>query len=369
MSRRGRLLTGALVLAAVIAGAVTVVVTGPFEAEEAPRAAAGPKTAFAEVRKGRLSSQINQSGTLSYLAQADGSPYPVVNHVAGIYTWLPRPGRRIACGAMIYRVGDTPVVLLCGKVPPYRDLASGHSGRDVRELNKNLVELGYADGNGPRASSDDFDWRTGAALRRLQDHLGAEESGTLDLGEAVTLPGPLRIGKVTAKLGADARMGAPVAEATSNDHQVTINLNPSQQSEVKAGDAAQITLPGNRTTTGVVRGIGTVATAGTGASGGSGASNATIPVYIRLKRPKDARGLDHAPVQVQITTAGVKNALIVPVTALVARAGGGYAVETRDPAGAPELVPITLGLFDDANGLVQVKGDLTPGQRVVVPST
>ncbi|TDD24735.1 efflux RND transporter periplasmic adaptor subunit [Nonomuraea diastatica] len=201
----------------------------------------------------------------------------------------------------------------------------------MRELNKNLVELGYADGNGPQASSDDFDWRTRAALRRLQDHLGAEESGTLDLGEAVTLPGPLRIGKVTAKLGADARMGAPVAEATSNDHQVTIDLNPSQQSEVKAGDAAQITLPGNRTTTGVVRGIGTVATAGSGESCGSGASNATIPVYIRLKRPKDARGLDHAPVQVQITTAGVKYALIVPVTALVARAGGGYAVENAPP--------------------------------------
>ncbi|GAA3212970.1 peptidoglycan-binding protein [Nonomuraea helvata] len=356
-------------LTAVVAGAAVVIVTDPFKAEEGPRAAVGTRTAFAAVRKGRLSAQINQSGTLSYLAQADGSPYSIVNHATGIFTWLPSPGQQIKCGAMIYRVGDTPVVLLCGRVPPYRDLANGDSGRDVRELNKNLVRLGYADGNGLKASSDYFGWRTEAALERLQDDLGADETGTLDLGEAVILPGPLRVGKVNARLGSNAGMGAPVAEATSNDHQVTVNLNPSQQSEVKVGNAAQITLPGNRTTVGVVRRIGTVASAGTGQSGGVGASNATIPVYIRLKRPKDARGLDHAPVQVQITTAGVKNALIVPVTALVARAGGEYAVETRDATGARRLVPISLGLFDDANGLVQVKGDLTPGQQVVVPAT
>jgi len=32
------------------------------------------------------------------------------------------------------------------------------------------------------------------------------------------------------------------------------------------------------------------------------------------------------------------------------------------------LVPVTVGLFDDTAGLVQVTGNLRPGERVVVPN-
>jgi hypothetical protein len=56
----------------------------------------------------------------------------------------------------------------------------------------------------------------------------------------------------------------------------------------------------------------------------------------------------------------------VPVNALLAQTGGGYAVEVTGPGGH-HLVTVTSGLFDDAAGLVQVTGDLTPGQHVVVP--
>ena len=74
--------------------------------------------------------------------------------------------------------------------------------------------------------------------------------------------------------------------------------------------------------------------------------------------------------QVGITTDTVRDALVVPVTALLAQAGGGYAVEV---AGAGtnnnHLVPVSLGLFDDADGLVQVDGELTAGERVVVPAS
>jgi multidrug efflux pump subunit AcrA (membrane-fusion protein) len=94
-------------------------------------------------------------------------------------------------------------------------------------------------------------------------------------------------------------------------------------------------------------------------------------VYITLNRPKDAGKLDEAPVRVQITTDGVKNALTVPVTALMGRAGGGYVVEVADPAGGQRrrLVPVTLGMFDNDNGLVQVSGDLSAGDQVVVPAS
>jgi multidrug efflux pump subunit AcrA (membrane-fusion protein) len=75
-------------------------------------------------------------------------------------------------------------------------------------------------------------------------------------------------------------------------------------------------------------------------------------------------------VQVGITTARVPGALVVPVNALLAQAAGGYAVEVVGAGTSNHLVPVSLGLFDDADGLVQVTGSgLTAGQEVVVPAT
>ena len=98
------------------------------------------------------------------------------------------------------------------------------------------------------------------------------------------------------------------------------------------------------------------------------AGDATIPAYISLDDPEKARGLDRAPVQVAITTKGVENALSVPVTAIVGKAGGGFAVEVVRAGGRRELVAVKLCLLDTAGGRVEVEGDLREGDRVVVPS-
>jgi hypothetical protein len=75
-------------------------------------------------------------------------------------------------------------------------------------------------------------------------------------------------------------------------------------------------------------------------------------------------------VQVGITTTSVPNALVVPVTALLAQSGGGYAVEVVGAGARNHLVPVSLGLFDDAEGVVQVTASgLVAGQEVVVPAT
>jgi hypothetical protein len=155
-----------------------------------------------------------------------------------------------------------------------------------------------------------------------------------------------------------------------------VDLDATEQSSVRVGEHAPVTLPDGRTTPGVISRIGRVATStsnggnGPGGSGsGSTSLSATIPVYVTLKHPKAAGSLDQAPVEVQITTATVKHALALPVTALVGRAGGGYAVTTIDAQRRQQPVPVTVGLFDDANGLVQVTGNLAPGQQVLVPAT
>jgi hypothetical protein len=367
-----RLLVGTTVLVLAVAGGV-ITVADPFGGEDKAPGPVGGGSSLATVREGPLSSQVSQSGTLSYAARNDGTPFSVVNQADGIYTWVPSAGKVIKCGQILYWVADTPVSLLCGTRPAYRDLSYGNEGWDVRALNKALVELGYAKRSELDPDSDYFSSKTAEALKELQDKIGADETGTLKLGEAVFQPGPLRITKSIAKLGTRAAPGAPVLEAATTARQVTVELDASQQSAVKVGDRAQIILPDNRTTSGKVSRIGTVASSsgdnGSGSDSGSGSSSATIPIYITLNRPKDAGSLDQAPVRVQITTAGVKQALIVPVTALVGHAGGEYAVEKVNAQGVHQTVPVTLGLFDNADGLVQVTGNLTAGDQVVVPAT
>jgi hypothetical protein len=315
-----------------------------------------------------LSSQVSASGTLGYAA-GDGSSYSVVNHASGDYTRLPSAGQVIRQGQVLYRVADNPVVLLSGSTPAYRSISEGDTGPDVRALNADLVALGYATSSELDPTSDYFSSETAYALEQLQGTLGETETGSLALGQAVFLPAPVRITTVAATLGTGAAPGGPVADATSTQRQVQVNLDASQQSSVRVGDRAQITLPDNQVTPGVVSRIGTVASSSGSSGSGSGSSSATIPIYITLKHPGDAGRLDQAPVQVTIITAGVQNALIVPVNALLAQPGGSYAVETVDARGVHRLVPLTIGMFDDADGLVQVSGHLAAGERVVVPAT
>jgi hypothetical protein len=129
-----------------------------------------------------------------------------------------------------------------------------------------------------------------------------------------------------------------------------------------------ISLPDNSTSPGVVVSVGKVAT--TPASGGDPGSGPTVTVHIRPTRPADTGHLDQAPVQVAITSRTVHNVLAVPVNALLALAGGRYAVEVAAADRTHRLLTVSPGLFDDADGLVQVTGfGLTAGQRVVVPES
>jgi peptidoglycan hydrolase-like protein with peptidoglycan-binding domain len=356
-------LAAAALLVAATCGVVLV------SGAEHPAAAAQALAAeTVKVEKGKLSALVSGGGTLTYGARSDGSPYPVINRARGIYTSLPDSGDKVGCGAVLYRVDDRPVVLLCGTVPAYRALHVGVKGRDVRQLNRNLHRLGYDADADVRIDpgEDAFTSRTEQALRVLQGKLGVDVTGGLATGDAVFLPAAVRIAKVTGQVGGSAAPGAPVMSATSDRLQVQVNIDPSQQGEVHKGDRAQITLPGNTPVMGRVAGSGRVAQIP--ADQDSAPAGATVPTFISLDHPAKARGLDQAPVQVDITTKGVEDALSVPVTALLGRSGGGFAVEVVRGGERRELVAVKLGLFDTGGGRVQVEGDLREGDRVVVPS-
>jgi hypothetical protein len=234
-----------------------------------------------------------------------------------------------------------------------------------------------------------FGSATTAALQKLQAAVGVTRNGTLTLGQAVFQPTALRVTAVPAEPGASAQTGRMVMQATSTTRQVQVALDASQGTDVAVGDKVTVTLPDNRTTPGVVSAVGAVATCpSSSGSGGSGSGSAgpgtdtcssgssgsgstpTITVGVTPSDPAATGTWDQAPVRVGITTDRVRGALTVPVTALLAQSGGGYAVELVGAGARHHLVPVSLGLFDDADGVVQVTGSgLAAGQKVVVPSS
>jgi peptidoglycan hydrolase-like protein with peptidoglycan-binding domain len=369
--RRRGLLVGTIAVLLCAAGGATILVTDPFAhpAKAAPASTDG--TALATVTRRDLTAQTQVQGTLGY----DGT-YTVLNQGHGTITWLPALGAVIRQGHPLYRLDGAPVLLLYGHTPAWRDLAEGASadpvtGPDVRQLNAALVALGYASRDDLDPHSDEFGWATKAAVERLQDHFGLEQTGRLPLGSVVFLPRAARVATLPVTRGAPAPPGATVLTATSTKRVVSIALDVAQQSQVRTGNPVQVTLPDGRTAAGVITDVGRVATAaGDGQASDSSDSSATIAVTATLRRPRDAGRLDQAPVLVGIVTGRAPDALVVPVTALLALAGGGYGVELAGADGSRRIVPVTTGLFDDAGGLVQVTGaDLAPGRRVVVPSS
>jgi hypothetical protein len=389
--RRRRGLVLALAVAVVVAaGLGGAGAAGVFRSAAPPVSSSGYSTGTAAVTRGSLTEQMQEDATLgdagSYTVvvpgglSGSGAPGPSSGLGSQAFTWLPSVGQTIRQGQQVYQVSGTAVVLLYGNVPAYRDLAEGMTGADVTELNTDLARLGYASSAalGPRPGWDYFSGETAYALGLLQTHLGLAQTGTLPLGQAVFLPSAIRVtGLGTGVVeGAPVTSGATVLTGSSLTPVVTVDLDASMQSEVADGNKISITLPDGSVTAGVISQITTAASSSSSSSsspsgngqgpGSSGSGAATITVVMSLTDPAAAGNLNQAPVEVTITTGSVSNVLIVPVAALLAQPGGAYAVEVTGPGGY-HLVSVTPGLFDDAAGTVQVTGNLTPGQRVVVP--
>jgi hypothetical protein len=395
--RRGWVVAGVVVVVAA-AGLGAALATGAFRGSGRPASASsGYATGTATVTRQSLTSQtqenatLGDAGTWSVAVPANSSSSSSAASSSsssaagsGTFTWLPQIGQVVRQGQQLYGVSGGPVLLLYGPVPAYRDLSEGMTGADVAELNRDLVKLGYATraALGPRPGWDYYSAATAYAVDLLQTKLGLTVTGTLPLGQAAFLPGPALVTGLgtSTSLGGPATSGTVVLTATSVTPVVTVELDPSLQSEVKDGDQVSITLPDGSITPGTVTQVGRVATAPSSSSNSGGSasqpgnssnssasgSGATITVLVSLAHPKAAGKLNQAPVTVTITTGSVSSALTVPVDALLAQPGGGYAVEVTGPGGH-HLVRVTPGMFDDAAGLVQVSGNLTAGQHVVVP--
>ncbi|WP_218043267.1 peptidoglycan-binding domain-containing protein, partial [Embleya hyalina] len=135
----------------------------------------------------------NSSGTGNAPPDGGNNPGP------GTITWLPGVGDTLVRGDRVYGRDGTKVPLFYGETPFWRALSVGvDKGVDVRELEQNLQALGY----GGFTVDEKFTEATAAALKKWQKDMGRKQTGRFDPGDAVVLPDSVRVGEVTASLGA-----------------------------------------------------------------------------------------------------------------------------------------------------------------------
>ena len=219
--------------------------------------------------------------------------------------------------------------------------------------------------------------------RRIWFALGAVLRGLGRFGRLGRL-GRLGGGSSTASGAASAASPAsasaqPILQTTSTKLVVTVDLDATMQSEAVVHEPVTVEMPDGSTVDGRITEVSPVAqstssssssssSAGASASssaggsgGGSSSPSATVPVTITLSGHRNVAGLDQAAVSVNFEQQKASNVLSVPVTALLATAGGGYAVQEAAPP--HRLIPVTPGLF--AAGYVQISGSgVYPGLQV-----
>jgi peptidoglycan hydrolase-like protein with peptidoglycan-binding domain len=395
IGRRGWIALGATAVA-LASAAVIVVAAGSASGGAKPVASSGPTTTIA---RRDLVQTDDQQGTLGYSGGAT-----VYSQLGGVVTWLPQPGDVVRPNQRLFALDLTPVILMDGGVPASRTLAQGVTdGADVRQLKSDLVALGY-DPEGQITIDEHFDTTTAAAVKRWEAAHGLGEDGKVQLGRIVFLPGAQRVASVTASLG-QALPGTPasgsssaggssssspgggagssaggaasaVLTATSNHQVVTVQLETSKQTEAAAGEHVEVTLPSGAVAHGTISRVGRVAQTssqsgssngpsnGGNSTGGAGAApQATVPITIQLRGASGLGALDQAPVTVAFALASRHDVLAIPVSALLATAGGGYAVDLVNANHTTTRLPVTAGAF--AGGYVEVSGaGITAGMQI-----
>jgi peptidoglycan hydrolase-like protein with peptidoglycan-binding domain len=378
-----RTVAGGIAIGVAAAAAVTgggwAMHAGPFAASSRAAGGSGAVPAStATVIRTSITATEEDSGTLGY----DGS-FTLYAAVPGTITWLPAPGLVISPGRWLFAIDGQPATLLRGQQPAWRAFAPGMTdGPDVRELERDLVAGGY-DPLGAITIDDHYDWATQAAVERWQAAHGAgvaEQDGQIPLGQVAFVPAPIRVASLSVAPGAMVTPGTPVLTATSTTPVVDVALPAAEEPLVHPGQQVTITLPAGGATPGRVLRVNQgaspapgqqgQASAGSTSAGSQPSASSAITVVVGLPQHSSvAAGLDQAPVQVAIATQTQRGVLAAPISALLAKPGGGFQVTVITGATQRD-VTVRTGLFDDASGTVAISGPgITAGTIVQVPSS
>jgi peptidoglycan hydrolase-like protein with peptidoglycan-binding domain len=309
--------------------------------------------ATAKVTRQTLLDTQTESGDLGY-----GDETTLTSRLTGTVTALPAPGSIVKRGEALYRVDNTPVVLLYGSLPAYRALSPGTEGADVKQFEQNLYELGYRGFTVDEKYSD----KTVSAVKKWQKALGLPQTGTVDLGRVVYAAGQVRVGTLKAVVGDALGPETGLFTYTATARVVTVELAVSDARLAHVGAAVGLTLPNGKTSAGKITKTQTVIKP----AEGNNAATTKLEVFVSVDDESTLAGLDQASVDVALTASQRENVLTVPVAALLALAEGGYGVQVVD-GGTTRIVAVQTGLF--AGGRVEVTGGgLTEGQTVGMPA-
>jgi len=349
--RRTRtLLVSALVLLTIGGGTATALGFGGGPPNTPARSTQPPATA--KVTRMTLTETADVDGMLGY-----GSLTSVDAPGAGRITWLPTPGAVVERGKAIYKVDQTPVVLLYGSIPMYRTLAPGVTGSDVKQFEQNLAALGYQG----FTVDQTFSSATATAVKAWQDDLGLTETGTVTPEAVVYASGAIRVAERKAEIG--ARAGGPVLTYTGTTRQVSVDLDLDKRALAKTGAKVTVKLPDGSTVAGIVASVSRVAKTQAGTNGS--ASTTTVEVIVSIADQKKLGALDESPVGVTFVASQHKDVLTVPILALLALAEGGYGVQVVEGS-TTRTVAVETGMF--AGGRVEVNGaGITENTVVGVP--
>lgn len=349
--RRRRIRTVAgLVAAFVVLAAAAIASRGFGGADPRPASVSNLPPATARVTRATLTQTERFGGLLGYGATAT----VLARSGTGTMTWLPPAGTVIQPGQPVFKVDNLPVVLVAGTTPPYRALADGTKGEDVRTLESNLRAFGYAGFTVDEAYTS----ATVSAVKRWQRDLGLTPTGTVNVDQIVAAPGAIRVTEVVAVAGGPAT--GEVLEYTGTTRVVIVSLEVTRQHLVHIGLSATVALPNGKTVTGKVAAIGTVAAAAENQQAAP-----TVPVTVTIADQAALGTLDGAPVDLTLVVAERKDVLTVPVGALVALVEGGYGVQVVEGSSS-RYVAVRAGMF--ADGKVEISGTgIVDGLTVGVP--
>jgi peptidoglycan hydrolase-like protein with peptidoglycan-binding domain len=266
-------------------------------------------------------------------------------------------------GQSLYAGNGRGVRLLYGTTPLWRRLGAGvDDGPDVLQLEHNLVALGHDPAS--MTVDDHFDADTAAAVRDWQEAIGVPETGAVEPGQAVFLPGARRVGTISASVGGALQPGQELMQTTATKPIVSIDLDASKRTMARVGASVTVELPSGRVVRGRIASVGKVAETQTSQQGEQ--STPTVPVTVTLLQPS-GEDLEGAPVSVSVEQDRASHVLAVPVEALLALRGGGFGVELVGADGTRTLAAVEVGTF--ADGWVEVSGrGIRAGAKVVVPA-
>ena len=339
--------------------------------------------ATTEVARQTLVSTETVSGTLGY-----GDPRPMNATGQGVLTRIAAEDSIVRRGESPYRIDNRPVPLLYGKLPLYRPLEAGmDDGPDVAQLERNLKALGYSEQD--YEPDEEFNWYTEDLIEAWQEDLGLEETGRIEPGQVTIASGPIRVESHQAIPGDQAGSGKPVLDYTETDQVVTVDLEVEDRRLAQEGETVTVELPDGGRVRGTIDSVSTNAESAPDEESAPGdqATEVTVEVVIELDRSSskkddgkkddqdnelsgDAGGsgnrkLDQGPVVVEFIGEERKDALTVPIMALLALSEGGYGVELVEGK-STEVVPVDLGMF--AEGRVEISGEgISEGVEVGVP--